>query len=442
MPPRAYTQMFAHCTTPLQCFKHLLTIPSAHVNDQVVRGCVLQMYHQQSLTLSDLKEMLWSEPVACANPSGHTLESAERLWCENVGPFEDTLHWRNHTLVKDLERMMGTFTVEELRLCFAIQDAACNAMCHHMSQICIGVMDFFFTTSCFAFPVVLTMGPLFWMFAKAFIVLEVSDSDMLNFLLWDKVLAQTVLALEPTFYAIDSLMDPISVPLTIKGRRGPQGAHTIVAIASHANLWFMCSVRLSTLSLEHYTTDAPSSAQFLVRMIGTRGLRLTAELTNVDVMGAGIEATNFWTVTCTNVNFEDASCALHVTSAFSLDVKGEQSDDPLAVTPCFNRCELAISTRDVAHVVLTDQYFEWPLQAFEIRYTADCVMRNCVVEFRDEGQLGSVLGQPSPVLENFRVIQVQKSTKKYMARFVSYTISDLSCADSLAPLIARRHEKA
>ena len=402
----------------------------------------MRMYQMQNFKLDDLKNLLWSEPVSEPPSKQDTLASRQNLWRDNVGLAEETLHWCDAGLIDDVERMLCEFSLDEIRACFARGKTAPNAMCSHLSNLCVGVMDLFFITSCFAFPVVQRMGPLFWMLAKTFILLDVHDADELNFLLWYKVLPQTVLCLKPCCYAIDSVMDPISVTLTIKGSRDENGDRSVLAIASHSSLWFLANIRIMTLRMERYETDIPGCPEFIVRFVGARNLRLKAELLNVSVLGGGIDASHFWTVVCNNVRIVDAICGLHVNSGNLLYVKNDRAEEPIDGPGLFLNCELAMYTRDVAHIGLIDLYFEKPLQVFEMHYTAACCIRDCTVEFFTENLLGIVLGPSPPMLDNLKVIQIQKSTKAFPTRYLTYTISDLTCSQFLAPIVTRHSEEA
>ena len=362
---------FVKCQRPDKCLKHYMLFKNFYKEDDeqlvtLTRGCISKMYHTQYFQIKSVKDLFWDEVPVETNPPDYSLTVSRQClfwtsvpldtmcfqemiqnWEANVGPVESTLHWVGEDLYYHIH-CMQKMSLETLQNEFREQ--------RDLDRLATGVMDVLFLSSCFKLPSVVAMGPCFWVFARELIQLKLSSVDHLNSLLWGLVLPQTVIVLEPKKYALDSLLDPIAVPLTIRGQKDDQGV-TTVEVHSQTSLIFFHNTRLHRLRFVQAPSVSVPSTDFLVKFCGFGGCKLTAFMVDVEFVCAGYSVQNYLQVQCNHVHVSRAAVGLSAYSVERLSILGCDSEVMCEGHTGFNGCGIGIQIMDVDHLLVENQVF-------------------------------------------------------------------------------------
>ena len=373
--------------------KHLLAVAPYHEGDEhmLVLGCILKMYHSHTLSIDKLKKIFWARPPGEPSelslkvlPQHHPyyhhdnlsalLQAMLQSWSEQVGCMDDTLHWVDPSLYKTINSMKS-LSIEELQAEFQTPD---SRLCSEVN----GVMDLMLVCCCFRLPLVMEMDHLFWHFARALVLLDVGSVDTLNSLLWGLVLPQTVLVLEPKQYILDSLLDPIFVPITIRGTKDQATLQTtILGVYSQTSLVFFHHVRFWHLTFARVVTASimPPS-DFIVKLIGWDGCKHKAYFWDVEMLDGGISCIFFDLLQCNRLLVKGAECALAVYSTKTLCVRGWDQHTLLpSERSAFDECTLAIKAKEVVHLKIQDVKFSRLFELFNVRASHVCSIEKSII---------------------------------------------------------------
>lgn len=221
-----------------------------------------------------------------------------------VGDVDSTLHWCKDRVYS---RVAVMHAMPFDTLCREFTDGSV------LSSMMEGVMDVLFVASCFELPVVVLLGRLFWLLASELINIRVSSVDQLNLLLWNRVLPQTLLVLDPVPFYLDSMIESVDYVVTIQGTVGVSDGtypptRTVLMVPSSSVLGFCDSVRLSKLEVRHFEVDGVNQTEHVLGFSCTDGEDKVIFLQGVDVYDGGCSIsgygkvhTNHFSVTNTSV---------------------------------------------------------------------------------------------------------------------------------------------
>jgi hypothetical protein len=267
-------------------------------------------------------------------------------WVNRVGGVEETLHWVKNSLFSRVN------CVKYMTLPNMARELQCNSA---LWAIAYGVMDVMFVTSCFQLPVMQRMGDLFWVFAKEIINLRIQSGDMLNSLLWGMVLPQTIICLPhtPTGFVLDSLLDPISVDVTIQGCERSAG-RTVIYVYSHTSLTFLSGARLNGITFVHRASSSPmAKVGTVLQFCGWKLSPLEVFMNDVVVECGGVCLSDYHVVHCNHLFVRNAPVGVSVSGVNRLfitgiSIAGISGGDNTG----FDSCETALRIRNVCEVSL------------------------------------------------------------------------------------------
>ena len=318
-------------------------------------------------------------------------------WEQRVGPMEATMHWASdemyscihHMLTMDLIALQREFTVRRRLL----------------DPVTSGVMEVLFMSSAFHLPCVKKMGDRFYVFASVLILLNLDredGSDRLNLFLYNLVLPQTVIQLEPHRYRLDSLLPPITVALTIQGKRVEEGTTELVVYGqSSLKVWAREGIRFYDLDFVHDVIGCDDPCEEILDISGDRNSNPKVHLNCVKFVGAGFKTSNLDMLYCNFVWVIKAKIGVsmeHVRHAVFVG----SSDVDLAQAG-FEDCVVAVRARDGVRLSMSHQTFGDVKRVFDVRLREACQIRDCLAD--ECIKLGSILlpGCRNPVFTNFEV---------------------------------------
>jgi len=307
-------------------------------------------------------------------------------WVEHVGPKDESLHFVKPGAFTDFEHMMG-LDLEGQRTLFQHHDSPISLLGHRTQ----GVMDTLFAASCFQLPSVLAMGRHFWLLARALVLFEVSNSDQLNSILWGLVLPQTVVAMDAEEFYMDSLLDPVHVPMKLKGCVGHLRMTTLY-VQSDSNMIFFDDVCFENVCFLH-TPPHPDRCvsrlrKFVVELRGVCSFQTNvptavAVLKHVEFSYGGLRVYRYGDVLCEDVHFHDAKCGLSLHDVGCVSLESHflgLGTDPFSG---FDYCDLALSAEKVGSLDLEDQSFNGVLQIFDVEIFSEFEMVTCYISDAD-----------------------------------------------------------
>ena len=314
-------------------------------------------------------------------------------WETNVGSIDSTLHWVKEELHYHIY-CMNKMSLDMLQCEFSEQRT--------LDKLATGVMDVLFISACFKLPSVDAMGPLFWIFARELIQLHLASVDQLNSLLWGLVLPQTVIVLEPKKYALDSLLDPIIVPLTIQGQQTDQGV-TTVEVSSQTSLVFFNNARLDKIRFVQTLPVSMPPTEFIVKFSGYGGCKLVASMTDVEFVRAGFSVQFYNRMQCNHVFVSRAVIGIHARNVEQLSILGYGSNEMCDSPTGFDACALGMQFMDVDLLLIENQAFSGTEKIFHACVKTSCIVRNCSAD--NCPNLGTILmaGHATPVFVDFEV---------------------------------------
>ena len=296
--------------------------------------------------------------------------------------MENTMHWASKEL---FYRVFTTndMPLQELQTQFNFQSL--------LDDSAKGVMDVMFIASCFQLPVVLELGELFWIFAREVIRLRVSTVDHLNFLLWDSVLPQTVLVLDPVTFFLDTLLPPIKNQITIQGTVVENQlenqsnvvetvARSILDVSSQASLIFLSDVRLCTLVVRQVDSPGTKLVESVIQFMGFGARSLSVYMNGVELINAGCSVVNYENVHCNHLYVTDAVVGFLGTNIGNLYLTGTHThllDN--SVQPGYLFCDTAFCLKDVSNFVCTNQTIYQCKVIFDVRIARVCVIEDAVM---------------------------------------------------------------
>ena len=285
-----------------------------------------------------------------------------------MGPMDATMHWASdqlfsyiHSLSKrDLPELQSEFT-----------------RCLTMDGVTTGVMEIMFLSSCFSLPRVKAMDSRFWYLAKHLITLQLGGLDRLNSLLWGLVLPQTVIQLEPQEYYLDSLLPPISVALTVQGKR-TSNASTTVIIYNQSCLKVLASDGIRLLDLDFVQGEADHSYHlghqepptephmYVLEILGGNWTNPHVYLSGVTFTGAGFKAKNLAGLNCNHVFVRSAEVGVLLENVREAKFMGCAPGVESHGLNGFHECDIAFMCTDVWQITLSDVKFESVTVLFEM----------------------------------------------------------------------------
>jgi hypothetical protein len=238
-----------------------------------------------------------------------------------------------------------------------------------LDRVTTGVMEVMFLSSCFHLPRVEAMGARFWYFATHLILLKLEGLDRLNSLLWDLVLPQTVIQLEPQEYYLDSLLPPVSVAITIQGRRTPDAATTVIVFSQSCfRVFAQEGIRLFDIDFMQAEADhsmhlrgaerPTPPRKYILEVMGGNWTNPHVYISGVSFSGAGFKAVNLGSLNCNHVFVCGAEVGVYMENVREAKFMGCAPGIESHGKSGFKECDVALSSTDVWQLSLSDLKFE------------------------------------------------------------------------------------
>lgn len=308
--------------------------------------------------------------------------------------MDNTLHWVKDSVYLHVA-LMHRMSLEDLRNEFDVGS--------RLNQVTKGVMDVMFVASCFDLPIVAKLGRLFWIFAREIIRIRVSSSDQLNLLLWNRVLPQTVLVLDPIPFFLDAMMEPIDYVVSFQGTimertegMAPDAvpARTVLMVASTSALIFHASARVSILEVQHFDVLGVVQHMYALRFTSVCADDRLIHLQAVFVRNSGCFITGYAKVHANHLSVENATTGLNVKDVGQLYIT--TTHPPLidvGFNSKFSYCDVGFSFSGVSSFIGSNLIFSDCCVALDVKMKQIFILEDSRITKCDS--LGEILSAPS-----------------------------------------------
>lgn len=265
-----------------------------------------------------------------------------------------------------------------------------------------GVMEILFAASCFMSPRLVNMGSLFWVFTREIIRVNVSSVDQLNSLLWNQLLPQTILALEPIVYCLDCLLPGIDIVLSIEGI--PQAPHgklapstdkkrPVIMIPSNSSLVFYNNARLSCLDIQRIEVPHAQRQDNALTFKAVRGDRREVRLADICVTGGGIRIEKYDFVRCACISVTGATVGLTIRNVRDFYFGGgRRSSHGHFIDPKIEQCGIAIAIKPACRVICEEVSVSDCGTVFSVSVSDDFLVKRATLQRC--GSMGEVFMTP------------------------------------------------